>query len=436
MTTDSVPKFPHIRNESNTGESLKTPLQTQGPPIRPRLADHIPALPTRDDLDETVDRAVDDVWNDLGIRRFPRHVLESLANDGVLRRRWQTPNLPIVDVHSGDVSYGVELGEAIASRTPSGVAIGVSLHTETVLSMLHRFAGNSEYIAALREDALDARQIGCIAASEPTGGSDLSAITTTATKLADGRWSISGRKKYVSLGAIADFAIVLCRVAEVDGRVTDRMATIVVPMASALITREHDKLGTHALDTVAIEFDAAIVGKDALLGRVGLGVLNLNYGLSFERLAIAAQVTGGCAAALALAVEHSERRVQFGKRLRDHQYLAFRMAESLAEIEVYRCAVRHLAHELQTKPLNRQLMARIAAAKLRTSRAGEALISQAMQMFGGAGYLPLETPFGQFWNDIRVSRIGAGTDEMMLAIVSESLVGNSALYDRLIRISE
>ncbi|MFF0494501.1 acyl-CoA dehydrogenase family protein [Nocardia sp. NPDC004068] len=381
------------------------------------------------ELAALVDDAMSRVPDAVAARRFPRSVLRDLGAAGVLRRRWRTEAGP-----AGDVEYGVALGDALSTRAPAGIAIGVSLHTETVLSLLHRFAGTSEYLHRLREAALDGTMVGAIAASEPTGGSDLSAVTTLARPTPDG-WVVTGAKKYVSLGAVADFAIVLCRLAAADGTPTDRHATFAVELSKAVRVREHDKLGTHALDTVAVEFRDVEIGHDALLGRRGLGVLNLNYGLSFERLAIAAQVAGGCAAAIGLAVEHAERREQFGRRLRDHQYLAFRLAELSAEIEVLRGAVRDVARQLMTRPLDRELISRIAGLKLCAARAGERVISDAMQTFGGPGYLTAETPFGQYWNDIRVSRIGAGTDEMMLAIVSDTLRGDAEMYDRLIRIS-
>ncbi|MBF6436582.1 acyl-CoA dehydrogenase family protein [Nocardia cyriacigeorgica] len=385
--------------------------------------------PAAAELGPVVEKVMDGVENAFAARRFPRQVLTGLAEQGVLRRRWAVGDNP-----AGDVAYGVALGDALSSRAPAGIAIGVSLHTETVLSMLHRFAGDSDYLNQLREDAVDGRMVGAVAASEPRGGSDLSAVCTTARPTSSG-WVIDGAKKYVSLGAVADFAVVLCRMTDADGTPTDRHATIVVPLAQATRIREHDKLGTHALDTVAVEFHRVEVPRNALLGRAGLGVLNLNYGLSFERLAIAAQVAGGCAAAIGLAVEHSERRTQFGKRLRDHQYLAFRLAELQAEADVLKCAVDEVARQVMAGPLDRALISRIAGLKLQAARAGERLISEAMQTFGGPGYLTGETPFGQFWNDIRVARIGAGTDEMMLAIVSDTLTGLPQMYDRLIRIT-
>ncbi|NQE87874.1 acyl-CoA dehydrogenase family protein [Nocardia terpenica] len=386
--------------------------------------------PRADELGAVVESVLARVPDPFALRRFPREVLAGLGEAGVLRRRWDA-----AAGTAGDMEYAVAMGDALSTRAPAGIAIGVSLHTETVLSLLHRFAGENEYLVELRKDALEGRKVGAIAASEPTGGSDLSAVTTLARPTAGG-WVINGAKKYVSLGAVADFAVVLCRLATTDGSPTDRHATLVVPLDRAVRVREHDKLGTHALDTVAVEFREVEVGAEALLGRRGLGVLNLNYGLSFERLAIAAQVAGGCAAAIALAVEHAERRVQFGKRLRDHQYLSFRLAELSAEVEVLRCAVHDIARQVMTRPLDRELISRIAAVKLCAARAGERVISDAMQTFGGPGYLTNETPFGQFWNDIRVSRIGAGTDEMMLAIISDTLRGAPDMYDRLIRITQ
>jgi alkylation response protein AidB-like acyl-CoA dehydrogenase len=386
-----------------------------------------------DTLGVIVEKAVEATWGDPGATHFPRSVLESLAHAGVLRRRWAP--VAASGSYAGDVMFGLHLDAELSHRAPGGVAIGVSLHTETVLSMLHRFAGDSEYLASLREDALDGRQLGCIAASEPKGGSDLGAVSCLARPTGQG-WSISGRKKYVSLGSVADFAIVLCRVAMPAGEPTDHHATIALPLAGVEVVHVHEKLGAHALDTVVMDFDEVEVPEDAVLGRVGLGVLNLNYGLSFERLAIAAQVAGYSGKALSLAVEHATRRTQFGRPLREHQYISFRLAELKAEISVYEAAVRDIGRELMARPLDRDLITRIASVKLMASRAGERLVSTAMQVFGGPGYLTCETPLGQIWNDVRVGRIGAGTDEMMLALIADSLRGDHGLYERLVHISE
>jgi acyl-ACP dehydrogenase len=359
--------------------------------------------------------------------RFPRAVLETLGKLGVLRQRWPGP-------HHGDVSLGVALAEEFARQAPGGIAVGVSLHTESVLAMLQRFGADSEYLAGLCEQALDGTVIGCVAASEPGGGSDLSAVRCLAEPVRGG-WRITGRKKYVSLGAVGDFVIALVRLAKPAGKPTARLAAVLVPLDQARIVREHAKLGTHALDTVAVEFVDTVVGEDAMLGRPGLGLAVLSHGLSFERLAVAAQVVGICSLALALAVEHAERRTQFGLSLRRHQYLEFRLAEAWTEVELLRCAVRELAVQLSDTSLDRRLIARIAAAKVHAARLGERLVSECMQVFGGAGYLVAETPMGQLLQDVRLARIGGGTDEMMLALVAGELRGDAAAYDERVRIS-
>lgn len=385
-----------------------------------------------DELPALVEKAVACVAGELGSSRFPRSVLESLGDSGVIRRRWDSN--PELACPAGDVEFGIRLGEELVTRVPTGVASGVSVHCETVLSMLHRFGAN-DYLREVRDDALAGRAIGCVAASEAHAGSDLSSATTLARRTGDG-WVVSGRKKYVSLGAVADFAIVLCRVTKPDGTISDRNATFVVPLADTELIREHDKLGTHILDTVVLDFVDIELPDEAVLGRIGLGLLNLNYGLSFERLSIAAQLVAGCQAAISLAVEHSERRIQFGKRLRDHQYLAFRMAEGQAEIDVLKGAVTSVARDLMTEGLDRRSISRIASLKLRAARTGERIMSDAMQVFGGVAYLPQETPIGQFWIDSRVARIAGGTDEMMLAIIADSMCGNPSLYDQLVTISQ
>jgi acyl-ACP dehydrogenase len=362
-----------------------------------------------------------------GLRRFPRPVIESLGRQGVFRRRWR-------DGAPGDVRYGTRLAEEASRQAPTGVAVGLGVHAEPVLAMLSRFACDSPYLAELRERALDGTAIGCVGASEAAHGSDISSVECMATRVPGG-WQVRGAKKYVSLGAVADFVIAVCRLANEDGQPTRRLAALVIPREQAETVRIHEKVGAHALDTAALAFRDAFVPDEAVLGRPGLGLAVVSYGLSFERLAVASQVLGGCSALLELAVEHAERREQFGSALRSHQYLEFRLAETWAELEVLRGAVAQAAQRIMSEPLDRLLAARIAAVKLYAARLGERAASQCMQVFGGAGYLVEETPAGRFWQDVRLARIGGGTDEMMISLAAGELRGSPAAYDRHVRIS-
>lgn len=387
----------------------------------PSLTDAPPAIPA------AVAEALRDVSDPSGLRRFPRSVIESLGRQGVFRRRWQGEA-------PGDLRYGIALAEEASRQAPPGIAVGIGVHAEPVLAMLTRFGGGSAYLTELRERALDGAAIGCLGASEPVHGSDISSVECLAARVTGG-WQVRGVKKYVSLGAVADFVVVVCRLAGEDGRPTRRLATLAVPRERAELVRVHEKVGAHPLDTAALAFHDVVVPGDAMLGRPGLGLAVISYGLSFERLAVATQVLGGCSAMLELAVEHAQRRVQFGSVLRGHQHLEFGLAEIWAELEVLRGAVAQAAERMMSEPLDRLLAARIAAVKLHAARLGERAASQCMQVFGGSGYLPAETPAGQFWQDIRLARIGGGTDEMMLALAAGELRGNPQAYDRHVRIS-
>jgi acyl-ACP dehydrogenase len=389
--------------------------------VQSRVTDAPPAI------SPAISEALRGVGDASGLRRFPRRVIESLGGQGVFRRRWggEPP---------GDVRYGIALAEEASRQAPAGVAVGIGVHAEPVLAMLSRFAAGSAYLAELYQKALDGTAIGCVGASEPAHGSDVSSVECLAAQVPGG-WRVRGVKKYVSLGAVADFVIVLCRLADDGGKPTGRLATIVVPREQAELRRVHEKVGAHPLDTAELAFQGVVVPDDALLGRPGLGLAVLSYGLTFERLAVATQVLGGCTAVLELAVEHAQRRVQFGSALRDHQHLEFRLAEIWAELDVLRGAVTAVADRLMSEPLDRLLAARVAAVKLHAARLGERVASQCMQVFGGSGYLVGETPVGQFWQDVRLARIGGGTDEMMLALAAGELRGNPEAYDELVRIS-
>src|SRR5581483_5677996 len=176
-----------------------------------------------------------------GLRRFPRPVIESLGRQGVFRRRWR-------DGAPGDVRYGTRFAEEASRQAPTGVAVGLGVHAEPVLAMLSRFACDSPYLAELRERALDGTAIGCVGASEAAHGSDISSVECMATRVPGG-WQVRGAKKYVSLGAVADFVIAVCRLADEDGQPTRRLAALVIPREQAETVRIHEKVGAHALDT-------------------------------------------------------------------------------------------------------------------------------------------------------------------------------------------
>jgi alkylation response protein AidB-like acyl-CoA dehydrogenase len=361
-------------------------------------------------------------------RRFPRAAIEALAEAGLMRERWQGGE-------HGDAGRGVVLAEELGRAGIGGIGVGISLHAEAGLSILRRF-GRSEHLRRVTEGALDGSLICCVAATEDRGGSDLSNLGCTALREGDG-WRVTGTKAFASLGAVADYALVLCATPEegaggtaaASQAVGAPLSVLCVPRDGFRVARRLKPVGVRGLETVRIEIDAH-VGDDALVGRRGRGLFVGTWGLTHERFAAAATIVGGAQLGLALATTHLHRRQQFGESLYQHQALRLRLAEMQAQATMARFAVYALAGSLTS--LRPQWAREAAGLKVVLAHLGERMASECMHVFGGMGYLEDRTPLSRWWRDVRVGRLGGGSDEMMLELVAGGLPVDDALYDELV----
>ncbi|MFD7505908.1 acyl-CoA dehydrogenase family protein [Streptomyces sp. NPDC059850] len=352
---------------------------------------------------------------------FPRDALADLGRAGLFEERWRDASAA---EPYGDPGFGVIVAEESGRLGHASLSVGLSLHCETVLSILTRF-GDSALLAEYRAGALEGRLVGCLGASEPTGGSDLNGVRTLARKTPGG-WRVTGEKKYLSLGLVCDFALLLCRLDEGSGPVDGRLGLFAVPRAGLTPRKRLDKAGTSALDTTWMLIDTE-VPDEALVGRRGGGLLGATWGLNHERLSIAAQAVGGAARAIGLATAHLQRRKQFGKPLIEQQSLRLRLAELSSRLIALRYAVYTAAQGVAVPGAcgTRE----IAALKTTAARFVEEVMSECMHLFGGPGYLEDETPLARMWRDSRLARLGGGTDEMMWELVAGGLVPDIAAYD-------
>ncbi|WFE41024.1 acyl-CoA dehydrogenase family protein [Micromonospora sp. WMMD998] len=351
---------------------------------------------------------------------FPREVLADLGRSRLLRQRWHPGPF-------GDAGLGVIIAEESGRCGHAGLSVGVSLCLETVGSILVRY-GDSPLLQEYLDGLLDGRLVGCFGASEPTGGSDLTGMRTAARRVPGG-WRVTGEKRYLSLGLVCDFALLLCRIENDRGEADGGLGVFAVPASALSVRKRLRKVGTSALDTTWMTIDA-VVPDEALVGRPGAGLLVATWGLSHERLSIAGQTVGGVAAATGLAAAHLHRREQFGRPLLQHQALRLRLADLSARLLSLRFAVYSAAQGI---PVTGACGPReTAALKVTATRFAEEAISECMHLFGGAGYLEDETPLGRMWRDTRLGRIGAGTDEMMWELVASGMVPDFVGYDELV----
>lgn len=350
-------------------------------------------------------------------RRFPREAVEALGAAGVFRERWHGEH--------GDPGKALIFAEELGRAGLGGVGVGLIVQCESLIPIL-RWFGHGAEIRDLEDALLDGAAVGSIAASEAVGGSDFAAAQTTATADGDG-WRIRGQKWFSGPAGAADFSLILCRL---EGA----QSIFGPPLAVAVVDREQFEVrqlktwGCRSLQTSRLAIDAHIP-RDRLLASDGRGFHALTWGLTYERLAGAAQALGTADTAIRLATAHLHRRRQFGVPLYEQQALRLRLSALAAETMLARQGTHAIASRF-SKP-DRRTIREVAGVKVTAARLAERVVSECMHMFGGAGFLEDETPLARLTRDVRLARLGGGSDEIMWELFARTLEVDDALYERL-----
>lgn len=345
-------------------------------------------------------------------QRFPRELIEHLGAGDVFSAKWAAGPLP-------DVGKLVELAFALGRLSSAGIGVGVSLH-DSAIAVLRRF-GKSEYLVDICERAVRGQAVLCIGASEESGGSDLQIVETEMSSRAGG-FDIRGSKKFVSLSPIADHILVVAR--SVDHEPTSKygnVAVVAVPTAQVSVQPPYRKNGAGPLDTAAVHIDTW-VPADALVARAGTGLAAISWGLAHERMSIAGQIASSCQRAIGITLARMMTRRQFGHTLFEHQALRLRIADLQARVDL----LRHALHGIAAQ--GRLDLRAAAGVKVTAARLGEEVMSECMHIFGGAGYLADETPLGQWWRDMKLARVGGGTDEVLWELVAAGMAPDYGGY--------
>ncbi|MEZ0366838.1 mycobactin biosynthesis acyl-ACP dehydrogenase MbtN [Mycobacterium sp. pUA109] len=348
--------------------------------------------------------------------RFPRKLIEHLGSAGVFAQKWGDGQHP-------DVARVVALAFALGRLGSAGIGVGVSLH-DSAIAILRRF-GRSEYLRTICEQAIRGEAVLCIGASEESGGSDLQIVETEVRSARDG-FEIRGVKKFVSLSPIADHIMVVARSVDHDENSRHgNVLVIAVPTSQVQVQQPYRKVGAGPLDTAAVHIDTW-VPADALIARPGTGLAAISWGLAHERMSIAGQVAASCQVVLGVTHARMVNRRQFGATLFEHQALRMRLADLQARVDLLRHGLNGIAAE------GRLDLRAAAAVKVTAARLGEEVLAECMHIFGGSGYLVDETPLGRWWRDMKLARVGGGTDEVLWELVAAGMRPDHAGYDALI----
>jgi alkylation response protein AidB-like acyl-CoA dehydrogenase len=314
----------------------------------------------------------------------------------------------------GDYYTSLVLAEEITHSNSGGLAMGVAVHTDMAMPPILAF-GTEEQKQEWVVPAIAGKKILCLGITEPDAGSDVAGIKTRAVRDGD-EYVINGSKTYITNGHRADVIVLVTKTDPDAG--SDGFTLFLVPMDAPGVIRERklEKLGMHASDTALLAFSDVRVPASAVLGEVGKGFYHIMWELQGERLIGAAGCVAGAQKCFDRTLAYAQERKAFGRSISNFQVIRHKFAEMATKIETARQMVYTTAWRFQNDeyPVREISMAKLYAARIAVEVADECI-----QIHGGAGYMK-EYGVERVWRDMRLNRIGAGTDEIMLDVIGRS----------------
>lgn len=359
---------------------------------------------------DVVDREVAphlDEWENAGT--FPAHDLfPKLGELGLLGLEYD----PEYGGQGADHSFTVILCEELYRAGAAGVPLAIGVQSMMATPSLAEF-GTDDLKRRYLTPAIAGTQVCSVAVTEAGAGSDVAGIRTRAARDGDD-WVINGSKMYITNGTQADWLCLLARTSDEGGY--RGMSQIIVETKSPgfSVSRKLNKLGNRSSDTAELYFEDVRVPVENTIGEIGRGFQQQMTQFVIERMFGAYGVVGACRWALEKTREYVLQRQAFGKPLADNQYLAYRLAELSAKVDLlqshnYQAAEAHQSGD--------DIIRQATVAKLMAGRLAREVADTCLQFHGGMGYME-ETWTARFLRDSRLHSIGGGADEVMLQVLA------------------
>jgi butyryl-CoA dehydrogenase len=346
--------------------------------------------------------------------RFPAELVRRMAELGFL-------GIAIPEQYGGagldTVSYVLALEEV--SRACASTGVIMSVNNSLVCDPLLKF-GTEDQKQKWLSPLATGQLLGCFALSEPEAGSDAAAQKTVATKDGDS-WVLNGVKNWITNGPNANVCILQC-MADPPGRQAGHKAitTFILPMdLPGVRTGPPDKkLGIRGSQSCQIFLDDVRVGRDLLLGDVGMGFKVAMSTLDGGRIGIAAQALGIARASFEDAGRYALERRTFGQAIANHQAIQWKLADMATELDAARLLTLRAA-TLKDKGV--RFSKEAAMAKLFASECCNRAAKECVQIFGGNGYVE-DYPAERHYRDAKITEIYEGTSEIMRIVIAASLL--------------
>jgi alkylation response protein AidB-like acyl-CoA dehydrogenase len=346
-------------------------------------------------------------------KHFPRDVIDEMGKLGFL-------GMCAPEEYDGmgldALTYLMVLEEI--SAADAAIAVSMGIHNAIPTTMLVKHGTPAQKERWLRPMARGEILAG-FALSEADAGSDPASLRAQGVRDGNG-WVLTGSKAWASNAGTADLMMIMVRTDTADARRGAKgISTFIVPTDAKGYRpgKPEDKMGLRASNTAAVVLEDLRLPADALLGDEGMGFVYAMEGLDAGRLGIAAQAVGIARRALEHSVKYCAERRQFGKAIQDFQGVQFKLADMATRTE----AARALAHRAAAhKDSGGDVTTVASMAKLFASETAMWVTTQAIQLFGGYGYMR-DFPVEKLFRDAKVTEIYEGTSEIQRIVIARGL---------------
>lgn len=302
------------------------------------------------------------------------------------------------------------------SKVDGSIGLSMAAHNSLCTGHILQHANEdqkSKYLPKLASG----EWIGAWGLTEPNTGSDAGNMKTTAVKEGS-QWVLNGAKNFITHGNTGNVAVVIARTGEPNTSRNGSAFIVERGTEGFKQGRKEDKLGMRASETSEMIFEDCRIPEENLIGEVGDGFVQALKVLDGGRISIAALGCGIAEGALNAAIQYSKEREQFGKPISSFQGVSFKLADMATKVEAAKL-LTYQAAELknQGKNVNKES----AMAKLYSSEIAVRVADDAVQIFGGYGYIK-DYPAEKYYRDAKLCTIGEGTSEIQKVVISRTLL--------------
>ncbi len=330
---------------------------------------------------------------------------------------------PIAEEYGGrgldQVSFAMIVEQV--GRIDSAARTVISVQTSLVCGSIERW-GTEEQKQRYLPGLCSGELFGCFGLTEPDSGSDAASMKSRAERI-DGGWRISGQKMWISLGNVADVALVF---AQTDSARAHRgLACFLVPTASPGFSSQeiHGKLGLRSSDTASLALDAVEVPDNAVLGEIGDGFKIAMSALDLGRYSVAAGCVGICEGCIDASISYATEREQFGVPIARFQLVQAMIADMVVKRDAARMLVLRAG---LLKDAGEPSTTETSIAKLYATESAVECANAAIQVHGGAGYVD-DHPVERYLRDARVTTLYEGTSQIQKLIIGRAATGIDAI---------